>query len=299
MRPPTDADIRERWDAFADLYESHFFAWSQPALCSALSALSLNSVDCEECTLLDVGCGPGQDIAIIRAYAPQCKLVALDYSPEMITKATVRAAASRAEARIDDAQSLQTVADCSVDRLLSNLCIHIVPDADKAIAAFFRVLKPGGCGCASVWGSQASSPQFTLLSKTLAACAERGEIPKDLAAPKNVRNNFHMGQNDEDLRKRFLNAGFERVTSWHVECLWPEGGTGPGEAFAKSWTTSMVDTVKLLEKLTKEQQAKILDEMASQADAILASGRPIGCDVVLVFAEKPEGTAVSNKRPKL
>lgn len=286
-RAPTDDEVLERWDAFADLYEKHFFTWSEPALHSAISALGLQSVDAPNCSILDVGCGPGQDIAAIRAHASQSKVIAVDFSPEMITKAGARAVQSAADVRVDDAQTLATIESESVDRLISNLCIHLIPDAEKAITSFYRVLKPGGLMCASVWGTQGASPQFTLQGAAIKSCVESGALPPELAAPKSVRNNFHLGSDDLALRKRFSSAGFECVLSWHVQCVWPAGGTGPGKTFAESWLASQVDNVKLMEKLDEAQRASLVTELTRQADNLLADGQAIGCDVVLVSARKP------------
>ena len=52
-------------------------------------------------------------------------------------------------------------------RLMANLVIHIVPDADKAIAEFFRVLAPGGVIGCSVWGESAHSDLFTCACREL------------------------------------------------------------------------------------------------------------------------------------
>merc|ERR1712039_1014568 len=127
----------------------------------------------------------------------------------------------------------------------------------------------------------------TLQGKAIAACASRGELAAELAAPKAVRNNFHLGQDDAALCQRFASAGFERITSWHVQCVWPDGGTGPGARFAESWLSAQVDSVKLMEKLTEEQRTSLFKELSVQADGLISQGQAIGCDVVLVCAMKP------------
>merc|ERR1711908_141385 len=119
----------------------------------------------------------------------------------MVARAAKRARVDpgRSEVREDDAQTLATVDAGSVDRVLSGNAIHLIPDPDRAIAAFFRVLKPGGIVCASVWGAKEASPQFTLDATALAACRERGEIPADASASTDdgpVRDSFHLGSDD-------------------------------------------------------------------------------------------------------
>merc|ERR1711972_977098 len=107
-------------------------------------------------------------------------------------------------------------------------------------------------------GTQATSLQYTLQPKAIKVCVDRGEIPAEFAAPKPTRSQFYLGQDDAALRERFAKAGFTSISSWHVQCIWPSGGTGPGKAFAESWLSTNVDSVRLMEKLTPEQQASLL-----------------------------------------
>ena len=52
-----------------------------------------------------------------------------------------------------DAEELP-FADASFDAVVSNLCLHLVTDADRMLAEVRRVLKPSGRTAMSVWGSK-------------------------------------------------------------------------------------------------------------------------------------------------
>lgn len=96
-------------------------------------------------TILDVPCGGG---VALRALAPSqdVRYLALDLSPDMLAR--MRA---KAEKRgLMQVQTMQAdmralpLADTSVDLLCSYSGLHMIPDAQAAIAEFVRVLKPGG-----------------------------------------------------------------------------------------------------------------------------------------------------------
>lgn len=98
-------------------------------------------------TVLDVGSGPGADVlAAGRLVGPAGRVIGVDMTDAMLRKARENAAAAGAanvEFRHGDADALP-VEDASVDRVISNCVINLVPDKERAFAEIFRVLKPGG-----------------------------------------------------------------------------------------------------------------------------------------------------------
>jgi SAM-dependent methyltransferase len=98
-------------------------------------------------TVLDLGSGAGFDsfLAAVRV-GKSGRVIGVDMTPEMIETARENAAKgnySNVEFRLGELENLP-VADESVDVVISNCVINLVPDKKKAFKEAFRVLKPGG-----------------------------------------------------------------------------------------------------------------------------------------------------------
>ena len=98
-------------------------------------------------TVLDLGSGAGFDALLAaRKVGPTGRVIGIDMTDAMLEKARANAALAGlgfVEFRKGDIESLP-VDDGSVDVILSNCVLNLVPDKDKAFAESYRVLKPGG-----------------------------------------------------------------------------------------------------------------------------------------------------------
>ncbi len=98
-------------------------------------------------TVLDLGSGAGFDSFLAASrVGPAGKVIGVDMTPEMIKKAEENAAKGdygNVQFRQGELEDLP-VEDNSVDVVISNCVINLVPDKKKAFAEAFRVLKPGG-----------------------------------------------------------------------------------------------------------------------------------------------------------
>jgi arsenite methyltransferase len=97
--------------------------------------------------VLDLGCGAGTDLLIAaQMTGPAGRAIGVDMTPAMLE----RAAASAGEmglANVELHESLiesLPLADASVDVLISNGVIDLVPDKDAVLDEIDRVLRPGG-----------------------------------------------------------------------------------------------------------------------------------------------------------
>ncbi|MCJ7426653.1 MAG: arsenite methyltransferase [Dehalococcoidales bacterium] len=98
-------------------------------------------------TVLDLGSGAGFD-CFLAAYkvGKNGKVIGVDMTPEMIEKARENARQgdyTNVEFRLGEIENLP-VADNSVDVVISNCVINLVPDKRRVFRETFRVLKPGG-----------------------------------------------------------------------------------------------------------------------------------------------------------
>lgn len=98
-------------------------------------------------TVVDVGSGGGFDaVAAGRWVGPDGQVIGVDMTPSMLERAT-RAASSLGLDHVEFRQGLAEdlpVADESVDVVISNGVLNLVPDKLGAYREILRVLKPGG-----------------------------------------------------------------------------------------------------------------------------------------------------------
>ena len=98
-------------------------------------------------TVLDLGSGAGFDSFLAASrVGPTGRVIGVDMTPEMINKARENAAIGSygnvqfVPGELEDLP----VEDNSVDAVISNCVINLVPDKKKVFKEAFRVLKPGG-----------------------------------------------------------------------------------------------------------------------------------------------------------
>lgn len=98
-------------------------------------------------TVLDLGSGGGIDCFIAaNKVGPSGRVIGVDMTPEMIARARLNAAAGgyeNVEFRLGEIEHLP-VADDSVDVVISNCVINLVPDKAQVFRDVFRALRSGG-----------------------------------------------------------------------------------------------------------------------------------------------------------
>ena len=98
-------------------------------------------------TVLDLGSGAGNDAFVARAETGAAgKVIGVDFTPAMIQKARLNAEKRgfhNVEFRQGDIEELP-VNDRSVDVVVSNCVLNLVPNKAKVFSEIARVLRPGG-----------------------------------------------------------------------------------------------------------------------------------------------------------
>ncbi len=98
-------------------------------------------------TVLDLGSGAGNDAFVAAAeVGPQGKVIGVDMTPEMVALARRNAEKTghdQVSFRLGELEHLPVDSD-SVDVIISNCVINLVPDKAAAFREMARVLKPGG-----------------------------------------------------------------------------------------------------------------------------------------------------------
>jgi SAM-dependent methyltransferase len=122
-----------------------------PSDCTASFAgignpLAIGQIQAGE-TVLDIGCGAGMDLLLAAGRTgPAGHAIGVDMTDAMIERARKSAAETgmpQVEIRKGDATSLP-VANDSVDVVISNGVLNLVPEKERGFAEIIRVLKPGG-----------------------------------------------------------------------------------------------------------------------------------------------------------
>ena len=101
-------------------------------------------------TILDLGCGTGSLSLIMTTVRPNCRIIGIDRSPEFVSFARNRVAASGVQFQAADAQSLP-FSSGAFDSVMSLLVFNFIPDPTKALAEACRVTRRGGSVLAAVW----------------------------------------------------------------------------------------------------------------------------------------------------
>ena len=103
-------------------------------------------------TVVDLGSGAGNDVFVARALVGEKgKVIGLDFTEEMINKANInneKLDYKNVEFKLGEIENMPIDND-SVDVVISNCVLNLVPDKTKAFSEIFRILKPGAHFCVS------------------------------------------------------------------------------------------------------------------------------------------------------
>jgi ubiquinone/menaquinone biosynthesis C-methylase UbiE len=132
-------------------------------------------------TVLDLGSGAGLDVFVARnEVGTSGHVIGVDMTAEMIAKArenTEQSGFDNVEFRLGEIEHLP-VRSSTIDVVISNCVLNLVPDKQRAFAEIFRVLKPGGHFCISdIVSSQVLPDWIKDIAEAYAGCVS-GAIPR-------------------------------------------------------------------------------------------------------------------------
>lgn len=90
--------------------------------------------------VLDAGCGTGYLAA--KLHEKGADVLGVDFSDKMVEIANANV--PHCTFRVDSCETLSSVDDLTIDRIVANYVLMDLPDLDGAASAFFRVLRPSG-----------------------------------------------------------------------------------------------------------------------------------------------------------
>ena len=131
-------------------------------------------------TVLDLGSGAGNDVFIARhETGASGHVIGVDMTAEMVAKARAnckKLGHENVEFRLGEIEHLPVESD-SIDVVVSNCVLNLVPDKRAAFAEIHRVLKPGARFCISDIVASQALPDWTLEVAALYAGCVAGAIP--------------------------------------------------------------------------------------------------------------------------
>jgi arsenite methyltransferase len=133
-------------------------------------------------TVLDLGSGAGIDAFVARRIVgEEGHIYGVDMTPEMVTKARVNAEKlgyRNVGFRLGEIEHLPFERD-SIDVVISNCVLNLLPDKARAFVEIFRVLRPGAHFCVSDIVASAPLPDGIRNAAALYAGCVAGAEPED------------------------------------------------------------------------------------------------------------------------
>lgn len=132
-------------------------------------------------TVLDLGSGAGNDAFIARhEVGAEGRVIGVDMTPDMITRARANARKlgyGNVEFRLGEIEHLP-VETGSIDVIISNCVLNLLPDKAPAFAEMFRVLRPGGRFCVSDIVATGELPEDVRAAAGLYVGCVAGALPE-------------------------------------------------------------------------------------------------------------------------
>lgn len=106
-------------------------------------------------TILEIGCGTGNFTSLLAARFPAARIVALDFSPEMIAKASHKLRKNTIEFICAEGEEfLEKTSGESFDLIASNGSLQWFADHDHSLKNISRLLRPQGVFLCSIFGPE-------------------------------------------------------------------------------------------------------------------------------------------------
>jgi ubiquinone/menaquinone biosynthesis C-methylase UbiE len=134
--------------------------------------------------VVDYGCGPGAlSVELAKRVGESGKIFALDINHEFLAKTQTLAESNGVSARIEGRHiedETIPIDDGMVDRVLCKNVLEYVPDPEKTIREFHRVLKPGGIAHVSDsdWGAALVEPLGERFTEIMSAAGIAFRTPQ-------------------------------------------------------------------------------------------------------------------------
>ncbi len=203
--------IREKFSRAADSYDSYAKVQAEVALKLADKLPPMDKKK-EIRTILEIGCGTGNFTLLLAARFPGAKIVALDFSPEMIAKARHKLKKNTIELICAEGESfLEAAPGKSFDLVVSNGSLQWFGDIDKALHNIARILAPGGSMFCAIFGPESLQElgQGLTAIQTLPESLAAQKFPRPQRLHRALECYFHAGTVEEELIGKEYNSAYD------------------------------------------------------------------------------------------
>ncbi|MDP1652183.1 MAG: class I SAM-dependent methyltransferase [Rhodocyclaceae bacterium] len=208
-------------------------------------------------TVLDLGCGPATQLGQVAELNPECSFIGVDLSETMLESARQHVAGlglRNVEFQLGDITRLDSIADASVDAVMSTVVLHHLPTRqhlDDCFRQIARVLKPGG----AIYLTDFGRLKY-LKSVLFFAYMNAGNQPHlfSLDYERSLRAAFQL-EDFQDAATRFLPSAAKLFSTFQVPFLVVI------KTASKPLTPSLTSRIAELRKALPRQFRKDLDEL--------------------------------------
>lgn len=145
--------IQKKFSRAAHTYDRYATVQSDVASRLAVKLLSPAKTAAEINTILEIGCGTGNFTKMLADRFPEAGIQALDFSPEMLSHASLKQQKNDIEFICDEAeQFLINAPSESFDLVVSNGALQWFSDLDGTLKNIARILRPKGIFLCSIFG---------------------------------------------------------------------------------------------------------------------------------------------------
>jgi SAM-dependent methyltransferase len=284
------AEAAQKWSKTANSYVKYFQPSGTVIGRYLLNCMKLQYHHGDGLKVLEAGCGTGalaKDMLRSLEGLSISELVVTDIADGMLEKAKTnlkeymeKDSSTNTPPKVTvekaDFADFHSYPNDTFDRYYANLCLCYASDPDAVMKEACRVLKTNGIAGFTAWGSSKNSPLMTIVPNVL---HDMNLVLKD----PNKRSSFHLGEDDDALRRRFLQSGFTTCTVFHIpaamECL-------DACNYAELIIDGAASTKEQIDSFSEEDQKKVRREVYNRAKAILDEGKPMSLDILIVVAQK-------------
>jgi SAM-dependent methyltransferase len=256
------------WEKAADSYHRHFGVLTQQSSEALLDAACAQAGS----KVLDVATGPGYVAAT--AHQRGADAIGLDFSPTQVELA--RKTYPGIEFRQGDAENLPFESG-RFDAVVMGLCLLHLPNAERAVAEAFRVLRPGGYFAATVWAKPEHNPAFRIVLGAIERHGAKVDLPP--GPP------FFRFADAEEAGRVLLAAGFVEPQTQIVPQYWRHAS--PDDLFA-AFNEGAVRAAAMLRAQPEQTHEKIRLAVREEVLRLAQDGvYVIPAPVALSSARKP------------